>query len=272
MSALGVLLALFMALRTAHIAKVNPAHLWNLCVIGMFAALAGQRLLLVAVNWGDLRLHPKWMLGLAMIHHPLLAGAGALAGVAAAAIYARWQRMPLASTADALAAPLALAMACEQMGALLAGSGFGTETAVRWAATYTDPLAALWSGTPIGVPLHPVQAYAALAFLTIAVALLVLLPLRRRAGDVAGAWLITCGVAIYITERWRDPEGRGSVFNGALDGPQVAAIVFVLAAAVVLMERKRAVASPAVPPGLEDRDAAREQLLEPRGTDEASHG
>jgi hypothetical protein len=89
---------------------------------------------------------------------------------------------------------------------------------------------------------------------------------------VAGAWLITCGVAIYITERWRDPEGRGSVFNGALDGPQVAAIVFVLAAAMVLMERKRSSASPAVPPGLEDQDAAREHLPEPRGTDEASHG
>jgi phosphatidylglycerol---prolipoprotein diacylglyceryl transferase len=239
LSALGVLLALFLAQRTARIAGVNAAQLWNLCVIGLFAALAGERLLLVAVNWSDLRRHPGWMLGLAMIHHPLLAGAGALFGTAAVGIYVRWQRMPLAATADALAAPLALGLAFEQFGALLAGSGYGTEATVRWAVTYNDLLAMRWSGTPLGIPLHPVQAYAAVAFLTLTILLLVVLPARRQPGDVAGLWLLGAGVAIYITELWRDSEGRGTLLNGALDGPQVVAIAFVLVGAVVLMERKR---------------------------------
>ena len=238
-SALGVLLALFLAQRTARIAGVNTTHVWNLCVIGLFAALAGERLLLIAINWNDLRRHPGWMLALAMIHHPLLAGAGALFGAAAAAIYARWQRMPLAATADALAAPLALGLAFEQFGALLAGSGYGTETRESWAVTYNDLLAMRWSGTPLGIPLHPVQAYAAVAFLTLAILLLVVLPARRRRGDVAGLWLLGAGVAIYITELWRDTEGRGTLLSGALDAPQVAAIVFVLAGGIVLMERKR---------------------------------
>jgi phosphatidylglycerol---prolipoprotein diacylglyceryl transferase len=239
MSALGVLLALFLAQRTARIAKVNAAQVWNLCVVVLFAALAGQRLLLIGINWSDLRRHPGWMLGLAMIHHPLLAGAGALAGLVAAAAYGRWQRMPLAATADVLAAPLALGLACEQIGALLAGSGFGTETTLRWAATYSDPLAARWSGTPLGVPLHPVQAYAALAFLTLSLLLLVLLPARRQQGDIAGLWLLGAGVIVFITEFWRDPEGRGSLLHGALDGPQAAAILFVIAGALVMLERKR---------------------------------
>jgi phosphatidylglycerol:prolipoprotein diacylglycerol transferase len=238
-SALGVLLALFLAQRTARIAKVNAPQIWNLCVVGLFAALAGERLLLVAVNWSDLRLHPGWMLGLAMIHHPLLAAAGAFAGVGSAAAYARWKRLPLASTADALAAPLALGLAFEQLGALFAGSGYGTDAGVRWAVTYTNVLAARWSGTPLGVPLHPVQAYAAIAFLTISISLLLWLPERRRQGDVAGLWLLGAGVAVFITELWRDTEGRGTFLNGALDGPQLVAILFVLAGAVVLMERKR---------------------------------
>ncbi|HXR38075.1 MAG TPA: prolipoprotein diacylglyceryl transferase family protein [Terracidiphilus sp.] len=237
-SALGVLLALFLAQLTARKSGVNAAQVWNLCVIALFAALAGQRLLLIAANWSDLRHHPGWMLAVAMIHHPLLAGAGALAGVASATAYARWQRMPVAATADALAAPLALGLAFEQAGALLAGSGYGTETSVRWAVTYTNPLAARWSGTPLGIPLHPVQAYAALAFLTLSIFLLVWLPARRRAGDVAGLGLMGAGVAIYITELWRDTEGRGMLLGGALDGPQVAAILFVLAGAGVLMERR----------------------------------
>jgi phosphatidylglycerol:prolipoprotein diacylglycerol transferase len=237
-SALGVVLALFLAQHTARIAGVVPAKIWNLCVVALFAALAGERLLLVAMNWSDLLRHPGWMLGLGMIHHPLLTGVGALVGFGSAAAYVRWQRMPLAATADALAAPLALGLAFEQLGALLAGSGYGTETGVRWAVTYNDALAARWSGTPLGIPLHPVQAYAAVAFLTLSVFLLVWLPAQRQQGDVAGMWLLGAGVCIYLTELWRDAEGRGSLLSGALDGPQAAAILLVIAGAVVLRELK----------------------------------
>jgi phosphatidylglycerol:prolipoprotein diacylglycerol transferase len=236
-AALGVLLALFLAQRTARIAELNPAQVWNLCVVALFSALIVERLLVVALNWSALRLHPRWMLALSMIHHPLLAGVGALTGLGAATIYARRAHMQLAATADALAAPLALGLALEQFGALLAGSEFGTETQVRWAVTYTNPLAARWSGTPLGIPLHPVQAYEGLAFLALSLLLLVGLPVRRRAGDVAGLGLMGLGVAVYITEIWRDWEGRGVLFGGALDGPQLAGILFVLAGALVLIER-----------------------------------
>ena len=237
-AALGVLLALFLAQRTARMVGIDAGKVWNLCILALFAGLAGQRLLLVAINWSDLRRHPLWMLTLAMVHHPLLGAAGALAGVGTALIYARWQRLPLGATADALAAPLALGLAFEQLGALLAGSGYGTETAARWAVVYTNPLAARWSGTPLGVALHPVQAYAAVAFLTLAVFLLVWLPVRRRQGDVAGMGLLGTGVAVYLTELGRDSEGRGALLGGALDGPQLAAILLVLAGALALWERK----------------------------------
>jgi phosphatidylglycerol:prolipoprotein diacylglycerol transferase len=240
LAALGMLLALFLAQRTARTAGVNPAQVWNLCVVALFAALAGQRLLLVLLNWRDLRTHPSWTLGLAMIHHPLLTAAGTLTGAGAAAAYAHWRELPLRATADVLAAPLALGLAFEQIGALLAGSGYGTETAVRWSVTYTNLLAARWSGTPLGIPLHPVQAYAALAFISLSVLLLVWLPARRQQGDVAGLSLLGIGVTVYMTEFWRDREGRGALLSGALDWPQVAAIALVLAGALMLLERKQA--------------------------------
>lgn len=243
-AALGVLLALILAQRTARIAGVNPAPVWNLCVVALFAALIGSRLLLIAANWRDLSRHPSWMLGLGMVHHPLVSAAGALAGAVAAFAYARWLRLPLWNTADTLAAPLAVGLAFEQFGALLAGSGYGTSSGARWAVTYSSVLAAQWSGTPLGIPLHPVQAYAALAFLTVAVFLLLWLPFRRQAGDVAGLFLMSTGFAIFITELWRDTEGRGSFFGGALDGPQIAAIAMVLAGGVALRERKVAGTGP----------------------------
>jgi phosphatidylglycerol:prolipoprotein diacylglycerol transferase len=238
-TALGVLLALGLALRTARMARVDAGKVWNLCILSLFAALAAARLLLVIVNWSVLRLHPAWLLELAMVHHPLLAATGALAGAGCALWYARQNKLPLGATADALAPPLALVLAFEQLGALASGSGYGVEagTGVHWAVTYTNPLAGLWSGVPLGVPLHPVQAYAALAFLTLALFLLVWMAADRREGDVAGLGLMGAGVAIYITELWRDPEGRGAMLHGALDGPQIAAVLLVISGALVLRER-----------------------------------
>jgi phosphatidylglycerol---prolipoprotein diacylglyceryl transferase len=247
MAALGVLLALMLAQRTARIADVVPAQVWNLCVAALFAALVGSRIVLLAINWHDVKEHPLWMLGLATIHHPLLVAAGATLGGLTALVYARWHRLPLLNTADTLAAPITLGIACEQLGALLAGSAFGTDTKVRWAVTYTNPLAARWSGAPLGVPVHPVQAYAAIAFLSLALLLLVILPARRQHGDVAGVALMGAGVTVFVTEFWRDWEGRGALLRGALDGPQVAAIVMVLGGAALLRKRAdaRAVAQDA---------------------------
>jgi phosphatidylglycerol:prolipoprotein diacylglycerol transferase len=240
MAAIGVLLALLLAQKNARLIGISPNHIWNLGVVALFAALVGSRVLLMIANWRDLLRHPLWMLSLAMVHHPLVAAAGAIVGLIAAATYARWKRMPIAGTADALAAPLSVGLACEQFGALLAGSGYGKGAQVPWAITYSDPLAFRWSGAPLGIPLHPVQGYSALAWLTLAILLVVWIPVRRQAGEVAGVALMGAGVAIFFTEFWRDWEGRGDLFRGALDGPQAIAILYVLAGAVVLLQRKPA--------------------------------
>ena len=236
-AAIGVLLALLLAQRMARVSGLSPQQVWNLSILALCAALVAARLLLVIVNWRDLFAHPMWMLGLAMIHSPVLAGAGALAGVLAAWIYARAVKMPLLAAADALAAPVALAFAVEQVGALMAGSGFGIDTTVRWAIVYTNPLAARWSGAPIGVYVHPVQAYAAFGMFTLAIALVALVYLRVRSGDVTGVALMGGGVVLFVTEFWRDREGRGAILHGALDGPQIAALVFLLLGAFLLLER-----------------------------------
>jgi phosphatidylglycerol---prolipoprotein diacylglyceryl transferase len=239
-AAVGVLLALFLAQRTARIARVDPTLIWNLSVISVFAAIVGQRLLLIVANWSALRHHPSWMLALAMVHHPLLAGTGVVCGILAAVCYGHWRKMPFWPTADTLAAPLALGLAFEQFGALLAGSGYGVNANPKlpWAITYTSALAARWSGTPIGVPLHPVQAYAALAFLALAVFLFLMMPALIRPGDTAGISLMGLGAIVFLTELWRDPEGRGGMLRGAVDAPQLAAVLLVLAGAFALRERK----------------------------------
>jgi len=235
-AAAGVLLGLMLAMRTARKLGIDPNRIWNLCILMLFTSLVGSRLLLVIANWTVLRKHPLWMLSLAMIHHPLLAGIGALIALAVAGIYAGVYHLPLRATADVLAAPAALGLGFEQIGALLAGSGYGTGAHVPWAITYIDPLAARWSDAPLGIPVHPVQAYAALGFFSIAVGLLLCLPHRHQHGDLAGLFLVATGALLFITEFWRDPFGRGSSFGGVIKGPQVAGVVLVLAGAFLLLE------------------------------------
>ncbi len=82
------------------------------------------------------------------------------------------------------------------------------------------------------------QAYAALGFVTISIFLLVWLPYRRQAGDVAGLFLLGVGVTVFVTEFWRDTEGRGSLLGGALDGPQLAAVAMVVVGGLVMLELK----------------------------------
>lgn len=241
MTAVGVLLALALLLRTSQLVGLNPHPLWNLCVVALFAALAGSRLILLVLNWSVVRTHPAWLLGLAMVHHPLVAAIGGAFGLAAAVPYARAQRLPWRDTADALAAPLMLALACEQLGALFAGAGYGTETDVRWAVVYTSSFAMRWSGTPLFDPVHPVQAYAACAFFVIALALLFKMPHRSQLGDVAGAGLLALGAAIYLTELFRDSAGRGALFGGAIDCPQLASIGLVFLGAFVLRDQSKGV-------------------------------
>jgi len=101
-----------------------------------------------------------------------------------------------------------------------------------------------------------VQAYAALCFSLIVAGLISFLPFRRQNGDLAGLFLIATGLVTYITEIWRDPLGRGAVFNGFLKGPQVAAIILVLGGAALLLDcpSQRIVSAPhtAAEPGPPD--------------------
>jgi phosphatidylglycerol:prolipoprotein diacylglycerol transferase len=55
--------------------------------------------------------------------------------------------------------------------------------------------------------------------------------------------LLGAGVVVFVTEFWRDNEGRGSLLGGALDGPQMAAVAMVVVGGLVLLERKRLVES-----------------------------
>ena len=244
-AALGVLLTLALAQSTARkvglASESAPRHAWNMIVLAVFASLAASRLLLIAMNLADLRRHPAWLLAVATVSHPLLTAAGSAGAAVAVLWYVRWARLPLAAVADSLAAPAALGMAAEQAGALLKGSDFGRDVLSPgvWAVTYTSPLAARWSGTPLGVPLYPVQAYAALGALLLACVCFGWMFLARRRGDVAGIWLLGAGSLLFVSEMYRDWEGRGVLFGGRVDIPQLVGLGLIVCGGLVLWDWPR---------------------------------
>jgi phosphatidylglycerol:prolipoprotein diacylglycerol transferase len=240
---LGIILSLTLAQVTAKRTGLDPRHAWNMLVLAVFASIAASRLTLIVLNLSDLRRHPTWLLSVAMVHHPLLAAIGALAAAVAVLAYCRWAKLRVLSVFDCLSAPIALGSAFEQVGALLAGSDFGrdSESSSRlFAITYTSPLAARWSGTPLGVPLYPVQAYAAVGSLLLAIVLVLFLRASRRVGDVAGIWLLGTGALLFLTELFRDWEGRGVLPTGdllprdSMDTPQLVGLGLVLAGGFLL--------------------------------------
>jgi phosphatidylglycerol:prolipoprotein diacylglycerol transferase len=241
-TAIGVLLALGLAQATARRSGLDPRHAWNLLVLAVFAALAVSRLVLIAMNLGDLRRHPRWLLAVSMVHHPLLAAAGIVAALVAVIVYVRWAGLPMATVADCLAAPISLVMAAEQVGALLAGSDFGRESTSNSsfaALTYSSELAGRWSGTPLGIRLYPVQAYAAAGALLLTGIVYGWLFLPRRRGDVAGVWLVGAGVLLFVAEIFRDWDGRGVLLMGLVDLPQLVGLGMVVLGGVVLWEWRR---------------------------------
>ncbi len=235
-AALGVLLALVLAQLTAKRVGLDSRHAWNMLVLAVFAALAASRLLLVVMNLSDLREHPRWLLAIAMVHHPLLAAIGIASGLIAVIWYALWAKLQLRVVMDCLVAPILLAMAAEQFGALLAGSDYGRETSAAWAITYSSPLASRWSGTPLGIPLHPVQAYAAIGALALAAIVYGWLFMPRRNGDAAGVALLGAGALLFTTEIFRDWEGRGILLGGLVDIPQLVGLGLVLLGGLMLLD------------------------------------
>ena len=94
------------------------------------------------------------------------------------------------------------------------------------------------------MPLYPVQAYAAAGALLLTTLLLAGMRRLRRPGDLAGTALIGIGILLFVTENFRDWEGRGTLFGGVIDIPQLVAVSLVLLGGLILAEWRTTKSSP----------------------------
>lgn len=109
--------------------------------------------------------------------------------------YLRRERLPAEPIFDAIAPLAAFALAVQYgIGTLLAGTAFGVPTALPWGLVFPPGSPAYLAYGP--VPLHPVQIYLGVSFLTVAIAAH-LLPVRLKAGQRALMTFMTIA-AVYL--------------------------------------------------------------------------
>jgi phosphatidylglycerol:prolipoprotein diacylglycerol transferase len=163
--------------------------------------------------------------------------------VASAIFFRRHPTVPFWRAADICAPAIALGQSIGRLGCLMAGDDYGRPTSVPWAVTFTAPEAAQVGGAPLGVPLHPVQAYEAAFCLALFVFLVWLSRRRHRDGDVIATYTMMYAIGRFILEFFRGDADRGFVFGGLLSTSQFIGVIMFAVAAAVLVVRHRAVPS-----------------------------
>ncbi len=244
----GVILALAffagvgLARRQGRLDGLAPNLLSDLCVALLIAAVIGSKLLMVIVGL----LTPAGQDGAMALSDiftmaTLRAGGAIHGGIIAAAHVYVWQTrkgqaLPMRTTGDALVPGVALGQAIGRLGCFSAGCCYGTESHASWAVIFTDPNAAVFSGTPLGLSLHPVQIYTLLGNLIVMTLLLLARKRRGFEGQILALYFIFEGIQRAITETWRGDLDRGTgIFHiGWLSTGRFTAIGFVILGLILL--------------------------------------
>jgi phosphatidylglycerol:prolipoprotein diacylglycerol transferase len=231
--ALGLALGLLLAVRTSRLLKLDADATWNLAFTAIASYIVGGRVVLFVTHWRELVQYPALLL-VVNSHSPAVLYGGICVALAVCAVSLWRHPLPLRRTLDALAAPIALAATLACVGAFAGGADYGAPTTLPWAVTFHSRYALMWFGTPLNIPLHPVQLYEGAIELLLCAFLLLLLKIPHRDGEIFGAWLFFAGIARFVLEFYRVNRGI-ELFGGLLDLTQAASLAMIVAGGILWM-------------------------------------
>lgn len=225
----GVLTGLWVSVRNAERLGIDGDKAWNLGILTVLCGIVGAKVLYVINDWSIYKDHLGYIFSLDTLQAGGVFSGGLLAAFAAAAWYVWRNHLPALGTCDAFAPGLALGHSIGRIGCFAAGCCYGKPTHHWWGVTFTNPLAASITQTPLFKPLQPTQLFESAVELANFFLLMWLLKRRKFDGQIIGAFMFLYGFARFFLEYLRDDPGRGSVFGGAMTGTQLIAIGLVLA-------------------------------------------
>ncbi len=157
--ALGVLIGLWISVRNSERLGIDGEKAWNLGILVVLCGIVGAKVLYIINDWGTYSAHPSEIFSIETLQAGGVFSGGLIAAFIAAAWYVRKHHMPALGTCDAFAPGLALGHAIGRIGCFAAGCCYGKETHHWWSVTFTNPLAAAITGTPLNKPLEPTQLF-----------------------------------------------------------------------------------------------------------------
>jgi len=200
---------------------------------GIIGALAGARLLYVAINASYYLHHPGEIV--AVWNGGLVFYGGVGGGLVASLLYLLPRHLPAWQYADLVAPAVALGQGIGRWGCFAAGCCYGKPTDLPWAIHFHDPN----SLAPTGAGLHPTQLYDSVAGLTLFAILWAFRRHKRFDGQVMLLYLALYSVARATVELFRGDGERGLLLHGHLSTSQLISVAVVVATLVLYLDRRR---------------------------------
>ncbi|MGC4113391.1 MAG: prolipoprotein diacylglyceryl transferase [Myxococcales bacterium] len=205
---LGAALAALVCVRNAKRFGIDRFDAFAGSAIGLAFGVIGAKLLFLAVSVD--RIRERGFLPL-LTQGGLVWYGGLILGTAAVLVFLRGYRIPIASFADCAAPAIALGHAFGRVGCFMGGCCWGRPTNLPWAVRF--PASDFFEG-PVGVLLHPVQLYEALAELALAV-LVWRLGGKVKKGGAFAVWLGSYALVRLAMELFFRADDRGAGLWGA---------------------------------------------------------
>jgi phosphatidylglycerol:prolipoprotein diacylglycerol transferase len=211
--AYGVFLVLAMLSAIAlgcHLATRVGVPFWKMVDLAFQFCIAGEigaRLLFLVVEWRAL------VDGEIPLRQLLVAGRVVFGAILGGALFSLWlfrkHRLPVLASFDFALAVVPLGMGIGRIGCLMGGCCYGKPTSSILSITFRDPTASRISGTPLGIPLVPIQIYQAVEGILLCAILVWIFTRRRFDGQVSALFLLIAGASRFAWEFLRD-DRRGS--------------------------------------------------------------
>jgi phosphatidylglycerol:prolipoprotein diacylglycerol transferase len=206
---------------------LDAAKIQNAGLLAVVSVVVGARLAVVVANWRGFLEAPLLILSAGT----LASGSAAIFGVLLAAVvvvlYLVRARVPLLRALGAAAPAVMLAAAILDIGNFAAGSHYGAPASVRWSVIYTSRFAARTTGVPLGIALHPVQLYAAIAHFILAAVLVTMLRHESASLQVLGTALFAEGVLRFVLAPLSGDYADARVFLHVVTPTQAIAMLMV---------------------------------------------
>ena len=192
--AVGVILAVIMAMKRAGKKDLNSEVVLNMAIICVVFGFLGAKLLYVLENFRAFLEDPLSVIG----SSGFVVYGGIFIGVAAIILYCRIKKYSFFRYFDLLMPSVALGQAFGRLGCFCAGCCYGRETDLAWGVVFPEG-----SFAPAGVPLIPTQLISSAGDFAIMIILLLFSRKAKKLGDVGALYL---GSAVF----WWNSCGRMS--------------------------------------------------------------